>query len=692
MKKIFFLLLTVLPAALLAQVSIDRTRAPKPGPAPLIKVGEPAAFTLANGLKVFVVQNTKLPRVSATLTIEREAVLEGEKAGMISMAGELFRRGTTKMNKAVLDEEIDYLGATISASARSVNGVSLKNNFTKVFGLMADIALRPSFPADELEKIRKQELSGLAQNKEDANAIAANVVSRLVYGKNHPYGEVETEETAKKVTVDDIKNYYNTYWKPNIAYLIFVGDITVEEARKLTEANFGGWQKGTVPDPVYTTPVRPAKTYIAIVDRPSSVQSVINIVTPIQLKPGAPDAIPSSVMNNLLGNGSSGRLYKNLREKHGYTYGAYSQIKTDKLVGNFTANASVRNEKTDSAIGQFLYEFNRIRSEAVSSADVSQTKNEMSGGFARSLESPATIANFALNVARYNLPKDYYQNYLKNLATVDDALVKAMAEKYIQPGNVHIVIVGNAKEISKGLEKYGEVKYFDIYGNEKVAPSEKKVDAAVTAQTILTKSVEAQGGQAAMDAIKDVEMTGTASVMGQSLGFSQKYVLPGSYMTAISMGGMAVMKQMAKNGTYSSSQQGQEVPVSDEDKEDMNESASLFLESYLLKQSGYSYTVKGIEAMEGTGKDAYAVEVKSPKGRMFTNYYDVASFLPVKTVKSQDAGPAGKVMVQTFFNEYKTVNGIKVPVKMLLDQGQFKINLEITDIKVNQGLKAEDIK
>jgi zinc protease len=690
MKKIFLSLLIIIPAALLAQV--DRTHAPKPGPAPVIKVGEPAAFTLPNGLKVFVVQNTKLPRVSATLTIERDAILEGEKAGMISMGGELFRRGTAYMTKITLDEEIDYLGATITTSARSVNAFSLKNNFPKVFQLMADIALHPSFPAEELEKIRRQELSGLAQNKEDANAIANNVVSRLVYGKDHPYGEVETEETVKKVTVDDIKNYYNTYWKPNISYLIFVGDITVDEARKMTEASFGSWKRGVVPDPAYTTPRAPAKTYIAIVDRPSSVQSVINIVTPIQLKPGAADAIPSSVMNSLLGNGSSGRLYKNLRETHGFTYGAYSQIKTDKLVGNFTASAAVRNEKTDSAIGEFFHEFNRIRSEAVNSPEVSQMKNEMSGSFARSLESPATIANFALNVARYNLPKDYYQNYLKNLAVVDNAAVKTMADKYIQPGNMHIVIVGNAKEISKGLEKYGEVKYFDVYGNEKAAPAEKKVDASVTAESILQKSIDAQGGQAAMNAIKDVEMNGTASVMGQNLNFSQKFIFPGAYMQAITMGGAAIMKQTIKGGIYSSSQQGQEVPVTDEDKEDMNESAVLFLEPYLLKQPGYTFTVKGIEAIEGSGKDAYAVEIKSPKGRVFTNYYDAKNFLPVKTAKSQDGGPAGKVIVQTFYNAYKTVNGVQVPVKILLDQGQLKINFEITDIKINQGLKAEDIK
>ena len=688
MKKIFVYIIILMPVALSAQTKVDRTHAPKPGPAPVIKVGEPASFTLANGLKVFVVQNTKLPKVSATLTIDREAVLEGEKAGMISMAGVLFRRGTTKMNKIVLDEEIDYLGASINTSARSVDAFSLKNNFPKVFGLMADIALHPSFPADELEKIRKQELSGLAQSKEDANAIASNVVSKLVYGANHPYGEVETEETVKKVTVDDIKNYYNTYWKPNIAYLIFVGDITVDEAKKLTEASFAGWQKGTVPSPEYKAPNPPAKTYIAIVDRPSSVQSVINLVTPVQLKPGAPDAIPGTVMNSLLGNGASGRLYKNLREKYGFTYGAYSSLSSDRLVGNFTGSASVRNEKTDSAIGQFLVEFNRIRSEAVSNEDLNQTKNELSGGFARSLERPATIANFALNIARYNLPKDYYQNYLKNLAAVDNAAVKAMAEKYVLQGNLHIVIVGNAKEIAKGLEKYGEVKYFTVYGNEKAAPSEKKLDASVTAEAIMKKAIEAEGGQAAIDAIKDVTMTGKASVMGQQLDFGLTYILPNGYLQNLSMGGMSLSKQLAKGGVYSVVQQGADQPLKDDDKEELDEQAALFPEPYYIKNK-YTMTVKDLESLDGF--DAYNVEMKSPKGRIFNLYYDLASGLRVKEVRSQ--GDASlKMLTQLTTTEFKTVNGVKLPVKQTLDLGQTKINIEISDTKVNQGLKLDDLK
>ncbi len=687
MKKLILSILILFPVLIWAQV--DRTHAPKAGPAPAIKVGEPAFFTLPNGLKVFVVRNTKLPRVSATLTIDRDAILEGDKAGMISMAGELFRRGTTKMNKAVLDENVDYLGATITSSAKSVSSFSLTNNFPKVFGLMADIALRPSFPADELEKIRKQELSSLAQSKEDVNAIARNVVSRLMYGKSHPYGEVETEETVKKVTVDDIRDYYQTYWKPNIAYLIFVGDITVEDAKKLTEANFGTWKRASVPAPVYPVSAAPGKTYIAIVDKPSAVQSVINLVTPFQLQPGQPDVIPSSVMNTLLGNGSSGRLYKNLREKYGFTYGAYSSINPDKLVANFTANASVRNEKTDSAIGQFLVELNRIREENVSAEEINQTKNEMNGSFARSLESPETIARFALNVARYHLPKDYYQNYLQKLASVDNAQVKAMAEKYILPEHLHIVVVGNAKQIAKGLEKYGEIRYFDVYGNEKQAPVEKKADPSVSAESIFKKSIEAQGGEAAINAVKDLTMTGTASVMGQVLDYSSTYLLPAGYLNTISMKGMALSKQLVKNDLHVVVQQGTEQPLKDGDKEELDEAAALFIEPYLMKKTGYSFTVKGIESVEG--KDAYNVEIKSPKERVFNFYYDLATGLRVKEVRTEDnAGVKSTVIITN--TGYKEINGVKVPAKQLFDTGPLKINIEIMDMKCNQGLKLDDLK
>lgn len=687
MKKVFIAFLALVPTLLLAQ--IDRSKAPQPGPAPEIKIGQPATYTLPNGLKVFVVQNTKLPRVSATLTFNMDGIVEGDKAGLTSMGGELLRRGTTKMNKVQLDEAVDLLGGSLNTSATSASASSLKRNFSKLFALMSDVVLRPSFPAAELEKIRKQSLSGLQAAKENPNAIAQNVVNRLTYGKDHPYGDIETEETISNVKLEDIKNYFATYWKPNNAFLVFVGDIAPAEAQKLATQYFGAWKSGEVPKPTYQTPHPPAKTYIALVDRPSSVQSVITFAAPVPLKPGTPDVIPASVMNNILGAGSTSRLFMNLREKYGFTYGAYSSLNSDRLVGSFTASASVRNEKTDSAVGQFLHEFNRIRTEELSATEVANMKNYLSGSFARSLESPGTIANFALNIARYNLPADYYQNYLKNLAATTPQSVQGVAKKYVLPENMHVVIVGHAKEIAEDLKKYGDVKYFNVYGQEVAAPSVKTADASVTPQSILQKAVDAYGGAAAIASIKDITMNGTAALQGMNLNVTQKLVVPSAYSQEIGMQGMVLQKRMLKDGKYMVSAQGQQKEADAKEKEEINEEASFIPEQYMLKQTGYQYTLKGIEQVNG--KDAYALAVKSPAGREFTNYYDVQTGLLVKKVTVMES-PQGSMTISSVLSDYKPFNGVQLPTKLANDIGPMQFEITFNDIKVNSGLKAEDIK
>ena len=687
MKKVIIILFGLLPLTMMAQV--NRSKAPAPLPAPQIKVGKPATFTLANGLKVFVVQNTKLPRVSATLTFDTDGIIEGDKSGLTDLAGSLLRRGTIKMPKEKLDEEIDFLGANIGTSAWNVSASSLKNNFPRVMSLMSDIVLNPSLPAVELEKLRKQSLSGLQAAKESPDAIAANVVNRLAYGKNHPYGDIETEETVKNVTLADIRKFFATYWKPNNAYLVLVGDISAPEAKALAELNFKTWKRGDVPKQTYEAPKTPAKTYIAIVDRPSSTQSVINFITPLPLKPGSPDVIPVSVMNNILGAGSTSRLFMNLREKYGFTYGAYSNVKSDRLIGSFTASASVRNEKTDSAVGQFLNEFNRIRTEPLSDTAVRNMKNFLSGSFARSLENPGTIAAFALNTARYNLPENYYQDYLKNLAAVTPQSAQTVASKYVIPNQMHIIIVGNAKEIAPGLEKYGEVRYFDMYGNPVSAPVVKTVQSGVTAESILQKSITASGGEMAINALKDVQLNGSVSVMGQSLSISQKHVFPSVFSLELGMPGMVLQKKLLKNGAFTLAAQGAAQVPEASDKEEMLEEAGLVSEIHLLKQKDYQFTLGGIEQVDG--KDAYVVKIKTPAAREYSNYYDVASGLKVKQSKVED-GPQGSVSVSTTFADYKPFAGVQIPTKMVINQGPLKLDVSFNDIKVNTGLKADDVK
>jgi predicted Zn-dependent peptidase len=688
MKKHVYLFLFFVPLLSMAQ-NIDRSKAPLPGKAPLIQVGDPVKFTLANGLQVFVVKNTKLPQVSATLALDYDGFTEGDKAGVAQMAGQLLKRGTSTKTKAQLDEAIEFLGGSMSTSSQSASVSSLKGNFPSLLGLLSEVVLQPALSTEELEKIRKQTLSGIESSKDDADAISGNVVKKLVYGATHPYGEMMTTKTVNAVSIADVKSFLNTYWIPNAAYLIFVGDIEPATAKMLAEKSFGNWKKGVFTKQNFAKPVQPKQTYVAIVDRPASVQSVVAIAGAVDLLPGSPNVIAGSVMNNILGGGFSGRLFANLREKYAFTYGAYSSLSPSRQIGIFQAEASVRNEKTDSSVQELLREINTIRNEQVGETELSRMKNYLSGGFARSLENPATIANFALNIARNNLPADYYQKYLTNLAAVDAAKVQNAAQLFLNTNQMHIVIVGNAKQIAKGLEKYGPLKYFDIEGNEVAAPTEVKADASLTPAALMEKAIAAIGTKEALNNIKDVELKGTANLMGQSLEMKQTIVMPGNSVTTMSMGGMAIMRQAVVDGKYSVAQQGQEAPITDDLKEGLDESATLVPEQLFLTK-GYGLKIIGAEKVDG--KDAIDVEVTTPSKKVSHRFYDATTFLLVKTSKSEEVPGQGTMIQQQYYTGYKVVNGVQIASEQLMDLGQMKINIKYTDIKVNQGLKSSDLK
>lgn len=678
----------ILPLISLAQ-NIDRSKAPAPGKAPIIQVGDPVKFTLANGLQVFVVKNTKLPQVSATLALNYDGFAEGEKAGVADMAGQLMKRGTATKSKAALDEAVEYLGGSLSTSSQSASATSLKTNFPALFSLMAEVVLQPALSSEELEKIRKQVLSGIESNKDDADAIAGNVVKRLVYGANHPYGEIMTAKSVNQVGLNDVKSFLTTYWKPNMAYLVFVGDIEPATAKALAEKSFGSWKNGVVSNQSFAKPVKPNQTYVAIVDRPSSVQSVVTIATTVDLYPGSANAIASSVMNNILGGGFSGRLFANLREKHAFTYGAYSSLNPSRQIGIFQAEAAVRNDKTDSTVQELLREINTIRNEKVGETELNRMKNYLSGGFARSLENPATIANFALNIARNHLPADYYKNYLTNLAAVDASKVQEVAKLYLNPNQMHIVIVGNAKQVAKGLDKYGPLKYFDIEGNEIAAPVESKADVSLTPAILMDKVINALGGKTALNSIKDIQYKGKAALMGREIEMQQTKILPGNAVVAMSMGGMVLSRQALVNGKYSVAQQGMEAPITDALKESLNETATLHPET-IFAQNGYQLKITGADKIDGA--DVIDLEVTSPTGKITHRFYDSKTFLLAKVSSTQEVPGRGAVTQQQFFKDYKTINGVQIANEEVLDLGQFKLNVKYDDIKVNQGLKLEDLK
>lgn len=680
--KNLLLIVCLLLTVVTVQAQVDRSKAPKPAAAREIKIGDYQTFTLKNGLQVFVVENHKLPRVQFSVQLKNDPIYQGEKEGYVEMAGTLMGTGTKTKTKAQLDEEIDFIGANLNTSSSGVFASSLTKHTNKLLELMTDVLYNPAFSQAEMDKLKTQTLSGLAASKDNPNSIAGNVRNALVYGKQHPYGLFTTEKSVSAITLDDCKNYYNTYFKPNNAFLIIVGDIDLKTAKSLSEKYFAKWTSGEVKNPVYTQPKEPAKTYVALVDRPTSVQSVINISYPVELKPGTQDAIKARVANQILGVGFSARLNQNLREKRGFTYGAGSQLNPDNLVGNFNASASVRNEVTDSSIYEFMAELKRIVNEPVTETELALAKAQISGAFGRSLESPQTIAGFALNTAKYNLPKDYYNNYLKYIDAITVADVQNAAKKFIRPDNAHIIVVGKGSDIADKLKKLGEIKYVDMYGDSYVPSKSSALPDGLTAEKVISNYVEALGGAKKLEEVKSLKTVMKATIQGMELTMTSSKKVAGKSMTEVTVGGNVMQKSITDGKEVMQMQMGQKAPVDAATKEKSLFEAQLFPETSMAAMN-VKPQLKTIESIDG--KEAYVVEYSFPSGEKVSHYFDRVTGLKVQSVQ-QVKSPQGVIAVPTRYLDYKEVNGIKFPHTLEVSQGPMNFKFQLSNIEVNPSL------
>lgn len=688
MKKYLFLFIAGLFLAVSLSAQLDRTRPPKPGPAPVINIGNYDMFTLSNGLKVIVVENHKTPVISWQLTLDVDPVMEGEAKGYVDLAGQLMRAGTRNRTKQAIDEEIDFIGASLSTFSTGLFGQSLTRHRDKLLSLMSDVLLNPVFPQEELDKVLTQSISALTASENDGNYIANNVISSVVYGKDHPYGEVVTKESLNNIKRDQLVGYYNTYFRPNAAYLVIVGDITTKEAKKLSKKYFSSWKKGDVPKHIYPTPQAPDANKVAFGSREGAVQSVLAVTYPINLKPGDPDAIKAGVMNSILGGGAfSGRLMQNLREDKAYTYGARSSLSSDRLVGSFSARTEVGNNVTDSALVEVLNEMNRMVKEKVDQPSLDLVKNFMNGSFARSLESPRTIANFALNIERYKLPKDYYATYLEKLAAVTVEDVYAMAGKYIRPENAWIVIAGNKDEVAPklaGFSKNNEVLFFDSYGR-KVEQSATDIPAGMTAERVIENYLKALGGSEKLKSVTEQVIKMSTEMQGMTLEMVSYHKMPGKILVTTSVGGNVMQKQVLNGDRGQVSAMGQKMELSGTQLEEMKTQARIFPELD-YKSMGYDVSLTEIEAVEG--KPAYKVKVTAPGGNSKTDFFDVASGLKVRTVASQQT-QMGPMTVTASYSDYRETNGIKIPYAIKQSVGPQNIDLKVTAVEINGGISDD---
>lgn len=656
---------------------------PKPGVAPTIKIGKPLTFELKNGLKVMVVENHKLPRVSFSLTLDNDPYTQGDKKGVAEMTSTLLGSGTTKISKSAFNEEVDFLGANVNFGSNGASASTLSKYSGRVLELMADGALNPNFTQAEFDKEKTKLIEGLKANEKSVSAVARRVVDVLTYGKNHPSGEYLSEATLKNVTLEDVKSNYNTYFVPSNAYLIIVGDVKFKETKNMVEKYFGSWKKATAPYVSYNDPKDVAQTQINFIDMPNAVQSEVAVVNISNLKMTDPDYFAVLIANQILGGDFNSYINMNLREAHGWTYGARSSIGGDKRISNFSASTQVRNAVTDSAVVEIMKEYKKIRTEKVTEDMLASVKAGYIGRFVMQIEKPQTVAGYALRIQTQGLPDDFYENYIKNISAVTADDVLRVANKYFLIDNSRIVIVGKASDVAPNLEKLKiPVFYFDKYGNPTAKPEFKKpVPAGVTAKSVIDNYIKAIGGEKAASAVKTIAMNGTTTIpqAPSPLSFTSKIDAKGKLMVELAMGTMSLMKQVVNDKGGYVMQQGQRQNIEGASLVEMKAAATPFEELSLSKKQGL--TVESIESING--KDAYVV-----KNGKTTLFYDVTSGLKLAESKVMEQG--GKSITQTTsYGDYKTVKGIKIPFNIIQNVG-FELDIKMSDVKINEGVSDVD--
>ncbi|MGA3323356.1 MAG: pitrilysin family protein [Terriglobia bacterium] len=445
-----------------------------------VTLPRPVVTKLPNGLTVMVLEQHKLPTVNIVLQIGTGDMSDPKDTpGLASFTAEMLREGTTHRTSAQLAADVDKLGATLNCSSdfgstdTRVSASGLSSSTGEILNLMSDVLLNPAFPSDELEKYKQRELSDLEQERSQPFQLAEERLQQAIYQDFPASITLPTPDSIKATTPARLKDFHDRYYVPSNAILIVVGDVKADEFVEMTRKYFGDWSGQPVPPPDWSNLPPPAPAKIYLVDRPDSVQSNI-LAGDFGAMRSDPEFIGFRVANRVLGGGPQARLFLNLREAHGYTYGAYSRFQVGKYRMTWSANTEVRNAVTDGSMEQLMLELKRIRNEKVPEAELNEARHSLIASFALSLEQPQELLSNWLTVQDEGLPMDYWDRLPTRIAQTTADAAQAAARKYIDLDHLQIICVADPKQpgndqkqaIRDVLKKYGTVEVYDTNGKK----------------------------------------------------------------------------------------------------------------------------------------------------------------------------------------------------------------------------------
>ena len=690
MKIKIILLISIFLLSFGANAQLDRSIMPKGGPAPKISLKTPKEFKLKNGVKVLVVEDHKLPRVSYSLRIDNGPILEGEKAGVLSVISAMLGNGTTTIAKDEFNEEIDFLGANVNIGFGSSYASSLTKHTYRILELMSDAIINPLLTEEEFDKKKEQLTEGLKSDEKSLDAISARVGNALSYGKNHVYGEFITEKSLENVTFADAVEFQKRYTNPNNAYIVVIGDVNYKEVKKAISENFNSWKKAkNIESLIPELTPNVGLSEFNFIDLPTATQSSISITNNVSLKMNDEDYFAALITNNILGGGGEGYLFKNLREENGYTYGAYSSLGSNRYgVDRFRAGAKVRNMVTDSAVTEIVNEIVRIRTELVDQELLKNAKAKYVGNFIMRLESPQTEAGYALNIKLNDLPEDFYETYLEKINAVTQEDVKRVANRFFEIGKSRIIIVGKGSDVVDNLEKVGfPINYFDKYANPVAKPVfNKAIPEGLTALDVMSDYIKSIGGKEKLSAINSLVTKASVTIPGAPFAPEaiSKQMMPNkiSFEMKANMGGQTIslMKRNFSGEKGYMEQQGQKMMMSEEELEEAKNVQGIFDELYFTEDQLELVSINSIDS-----QDVYKVKV-TKNDKVSYRFYNVETGYLI-SVEEEDEN---KNISSTKYGDYKNVNSIMVPYFMQVNAGGQELEFNFTEVLINEPLKDSD--
>ena len=657
----------------------------KPGPLPAKEFAFPkyTELFLSNGLKVFVIEDHEQPTVALKLQIRGGEVSESIP-GTAAMVAEMLTKGAGKRDALTIAKELDGVGAGVSASSSgditNVTGESILKHMPIMLEIFSDVLRSATFPEDELAKLKKQKISEVKLEKANGNAMLQVMSRKIAYGANHPSARHKSEASYNAITIDEIKKFYSSYYRPNNATLAVVGDVKPEEIKPILEKALGAWTPGDVNE--FRTPkADPMPQGVYFIARPSSVQSA-TALTANSVPNNHPEFEALRLGANLMGAGFSGRLFRTLRETYSYTYTPYAYLTSGRDVNRYICGADVRNSVTDSAIKVMQSEMTKITTELAPSDELDLIKRFVVGQFKMNFENSDFVAGLLLNADYNNQPISYVKEFPNRFTAITSEQMKSAMSKHLS--KLSIVVVGSP-DVLETLKQFGPVYEYTTDFEVKKAEIKK---VGMTPQELMDKHRNALGGMENISKISTLITSGTASfdMNGQQMQGSllRKQKAPGKEVTVMDF---KMFKQtMMTDGNQAWRMMGpqvQEVTEADE-KQGMLDNAHI-AESARMLELGKTLTIKGQEG------NAIIVEAKDASGDIETLYFDAKTYL-ISSVKKTAKGPQGDIEVTQSFANYTDVEGVKFPGKFIIEQGPIVITMDGLKYQINQEINDSEFK